>query len=63
MRNGVCELCQQHECVCLEKFCKHENKVYQPREWDTNVPESYHCDDCGKEYDIPEPDWDLWNKE
>ena len=43
--------------------CKHENKTYQPREWDTNIPESYTCDDCGADLDIPEPDWDALVKE
>jgi len=38
--------------------CEHDNTTYQAREWDTNVPESYTCDDCGKELDN-EPDWDL----
>jgi len=43
--------------------CKHEEKEYQAYEPDTNVPESYSCVDCGAEFDIPEPDWDLMNKE
>jgi hypothetical protein len=44
-------------------ICDHKNKFYQPEERDTNIPESYTCDDCGKEFDIPEPDFDLNNKE
>lgn len=40
--------------------CDHENKTYQPREWDTNVPESYSCDECGEELDLPEPDEDMY---
>ena len=44
-------------------ICNHKNKFYQPEETDTNIPESYTCDDCGKEFDIPEPDFDLNNKE
>jgi hypothetical protein len=44
-------------------LCDHKNKFYQPEEIDTNIPESYTCDDCGKEFDIPEPDFDLNNKE
>ena len=44
--------------------CEHKNKpIYQPEEKDTGIPESYTCDDCGKEFDIPEPDFDLMNKE
>ena len=30
---------------------------------DTNIPESYNCEDCGAELEIPEPDWDLMYKE
>ena len=39
--------------------CEHRNRHYQPEEYDTNVPESYNCEDCGAELEIPEPDWDL----
>ena len=46
-----------------EQFQEEKYKFYQPEERDTNIPESYTCDDCGKEFDIPEPDWDLMNKE
>jgi hypothetical protein len=60
---GICELCQEDPCVCLERYCNHEHKTYQAEERDTNVPESYTCDNCGKDLDIPEPDWDLMNKE
>ena len=44
-------------------ICNHKNQFYQPEERDTNIPESYTCNDCGKEFDIPEPDFDLNNKE
>ena len=40
------------------EFCKHENTEYQPAEWDTNVHESYNCEDCGTELPLPEPDED-----
>ena len=49
--------------ILNELVCNHKNKFYQPEETDTNIPESYTCDDCGKEFDIPEPDVDLNNKE
>ena len=41
----------------LEKLCKtkHSIKTYQAEEKDTNVPESLTCDECGKEFDIPDP--------
>jgi len=60
---GLCELCNDNPCTCMEKFCEHEVKTYQPKEWDTNIPETYTCDECDKEFDIPEPDWDLLRKE
>ena len=42
---------------CIDEYlCKHENKTYQAKEDDTNVPEDYFCDDCGKQFPIPEPD-------
>ena len=47
---GICELCQEDPCVCLERYCNHEYKTYQAEERDTNVPESYTCDNCGKDY-------------
>lgn len=43
--------------------CKHENREYQPFESDTNVSESYHCVDCGKELEIPEPNEDTMRGE
>ena len=43
--------------------CEHRNRHYQPKEYDTTVPESYCCEDCGAELEVPEPDWDLMNKE
>ena len=42
-----------------QDLCEHENKTYQPYEYDTNIGESYSCDDCGTELDIPEPDEDT----
>ena len=42
-----------------EELCTHVNMIYQQYEPDTNVPEDYFCDDCGKQFDIPEPDWDA----
>ena len=47
----------------IDDECQHQNRHYQPEEYDTNVAESYSCEDCGAELDIPEPDWDLINKE
>lgn len=46
-----------------QEQCKHTNKEYQPYERDTNVGERYFCLDCDKDLPIPEPDWDLMNKE
>ncbi len=46
-----------------QKVCSHENQYYQPEEKDTNTPESLYCEDCGKDLEIPEPDWDLMLKE
>ena len=48
----MCMDCEEHE------YCEHENKTFQPDELEHNVPESYTCDDCGKDLNIPEPDWD-----
>ena len=57
--------CEERMCYkCYgEHYCDHKTKTYQPEERDTNVPESYTCDECGKEFDIPEPDWDAEIKE
>ena len=33
--------------------------MYQPEEDDTNAPESYSCEDCGFELDIPEENTDI----
>lgn len=41
-----------------EYLCEHTNLEYQPEEKDTNTPESLTCEDCGKDIDIPEPDYD-----
>tara|TARA_R110000823_G_scaffold105127_1_gene223476 strand:+ start:190 stop:378 length:189 start_codon:yes stop_codon:yes gene_type:complete len=46
-----------------QTICKHKNKTYQANEPDVNVKESYSCDDCGIELPLPEPDWDLMNKD
>jgi|TARA_R100001480_G_C4705864_1_gene178131 hypothetical protein len=43
--------------------CPHKNMVFQAYEPDTNVQENYFCDDCGKEFDIPEPDEDTMRGE
>ena len=47
----------------LYEVCEHKNKEFQPFERDTNVPESYHCVDCGEELEIPEPDEDTMRGE
>ena len=39
--------------------CEHYFKTYQAEEKDTNIPESYTCDECGENIDIPEPDEDI----
>lgn len=43
--------------------CTHKNTTYQPFEHDTNVKESYSCDVCGKELELPEPDEDTMRGE
>ena len=45
------------------KECKHLNTMYQPEEDDTNAPESYSCEDCDAELDIPEQDPDTLHDE
>jgi len=47
---------EEEQC---EECCEHLNKHYQPEEKDTNVGESYTCEDCGADLDIPEPDEDT----
>ena len=47
----------------IDNECQHSNRHYQPREYDTNVAESYTCEDCGAELALPDPDWDIINKE
>ena len=42
----------------VQEICVHENMEYQEYERDTNIPEDYFCLDCGKQFDIPEPDED-----
>ena len=42
--------------------CEHKHSTYQPEELDTITRESYVCDSCGKELDIPEPDWSAMRK-
>ena len=49
--------------VCETCKCAHLNKEYQPEEPENNVPESYTCEDCGKDLDMTEPDWDAELKE
>ena len=44
-------------------LCEHIDKEYQAREPDTNVHERYFCTNCGKDFEVPEPDFDLMNKE
>jgi len=52
------------ERMCQDCFdCEHDSATYQPWEQDNNVPESYTCDDCGKELELPEPDYMLQSKE
>jgi predicted SprT family Zn-dependent metalloprotease len=53
----------QHSEKNTEEKCEHKNPFYQPREFDTNIAESYYCDDCGKELDLPEPDEDTMRGE
>jgi|TARA_Y100000310_G_C20698637_1_gene827630 hypothetical protein len=36
------------------KKCEHKNKIYQPAEKDTNTPEDYYCENCGKQLPIPD---------
>tara|TARA_R100000750_G_scaffold62596_2_gene56851 strand:+ start:1259 stop:1465 length:207 start_codon:yes stop_codon:yes gene_type:complete len=43
--------------------CKHNDKEYQAYEPDTNVQEDYRCLNCGKQFDIPEPDEDTMRGE
>ena len=62
----LCPTCHEHcgmEEEQCEECCEHENKTYQPEEKDTNVGESYTCEDCGADLDMPEPDWDAMAKE
>jgi hypothetical protein len=47
----------------LYEVCEHKNREFQPFERNTNVPESYHCVDCGEELEIPEPDEDTMRGE
>ena len=55
--NHCCEQCE-YWGISMSK-CIHKNMVYQQPEPDNNVPEDYFCNDCGKQFDIPEPDFDL----
>ena len=56
--------------ITEQELCEHKNPNYQPTEYhetdvgiviltNISIHESYTCDDCGTELDIPEPDWDL----
>ena len=42
-----------------QAICEHKEKTYQAREFETNVEESYSCDDCAKELPLPQED-DLY---
>jgi len=33
-------------------LCDHNEKEYQAEETENNVPESLHCVDCNKEFDV-----------
>ena len=57
--SGNVESIYNNEGELDNKFCKHENTEYQPAEWDTNVHESYNCEDCGIELPMPEIDEDA----
>ena len=46
-----------------EENCIHAECTFQPFEHDTNVKESYSCDACGKELELPEPDEDTMRGE
>tara|TARA_R100001530_G_scaffold3566_5_gene5207 strand:- start:721 stop:900 length:180 start_codon:yes stop_codon:yes gene_type:complete len=39
--------------------CTHSVRIYQPQEDETNIPESFSCNDCGKEFEIPQEDPNL----
>ena len=54
----------------VQEMCEHKNPRYQPTEYhetdvgigmlsNISIYESYTCDDCGKQLDIPEPDEDM----
>ena len=49
----------ENRIIMIRDKCEHENKTYQAEEKDTNVGESYTCEDCGADLDIPEPDEDT----
>jgi len=40
-----------------QAHCEHDHTTYQEEELGTHTPRSLTCNDCGKELDIPEPDW------
>ena len=42
------------DSIFKDEPCRHYIKVYQPQEDETNIPESYSCNDCGEEIDIPQ---------
>ena len=39
--------------------CNHDKAEYQPAEYETNVTESYTCENCGIDLPMPTPDCDL----
>jgi hypothetical protein len=55
----ICSECLEHCDTYQEEDCEHENATFQPWEKDVNAPESYSCDDCGEELDLPEPYGEL----
>tara|TARA_R110000751_G_scaffold52103_2_gene113790 strand:- start:207 stop:431 length:225 start_codon:yes stop_codon:yes gene_type:complete len=56
----VVDIYEIQKVMMLDEKCKHDKeKTYQPKEWDTNVSESYSCDECGEELDLPEPEEDT----
>jgi len=58
-RNGNVETIQNKETI-EQILCNHDNMEYQAKEEDTNVPEDYYCLDCNKQFELPEPDEDIW---
>ena len=55
VQNNWDEADKHYQEMKMQAGCKHTNKTYQPQERENNVGESYTCDECGKDFDIPEP--------